>query len=255
MPAAWYLQGVFGLAMMVAAVLCLGVRAPRATAGADRDTAWRLTGAGFLCHASFVTLQNAFGGIAIRAGTTSPTMATYVRWIPVMNQSRTFLLVGLMVALVLLARGHGKAGRRFWWLAAGIMAAGFAFGAGVGVYEGAFSEARHYSSVAIWDVVELIVVFVALFILLLSNRADRLLWAFISVYGLQLALGIFWLLLFSQLNSPDAWHPPLWTLHAMRLGLSLLMVALAARALVQRRRGNILPGMLEPRQHSLSPLH
>jgi hypothetical protein len=207
--------------------------------------AWRLTGIAFLWHGSAIALQNVWGGAAIVAGQGSGTYAAYISWIPEMNHSRTFLMAGLMVGLIALALLRTAPNRRFWAFAYALLAVGFAVGVGVGVHEGEYSNATHNAAVAILDVPELITIFAALFALLLTNRADRILWGFVSIYGVGVALGVFWFVLLAQLGVPDTWQPRFWSLSVMRLVTVVLMLALAARRLSNARRGKRVPGMLE----------
>jgi hypothetical protein len=249
------LQCVFSVVVLTAAFLCLRVGARRASAGDPyQAAAWRLTGCAFLWHATSDALQNVFGGIAIAAGSRSAAMNAYLAWDPVMNHGRTFLLDALMVMLVALSVWRGVPGGRFWAAAFGLLALGFVIGSLYGYHEGGFTS-RHYGSVAVWDVAELLLVLVALFALLLSNRADRMLWAFLSAYGVGLALGVFWLILLSLIGIPGSWQPPPWTLAAMRLFFAVLMLAAVARRLWQQQKGRRVRGILEPRLGPLPSLH
>ncbi|HEU4557238.1 MAG TPA: hypothetical protein VFS20_05290, partial [Longimicrobium sp.] len=192
----WFLMGVAGL-------LCLRVRVPQ---NPHRQAAWRLTGIAFLWHAISTMVQNAIGGTAMIVGYDSAVMDFYRMIGPAMNHSRTFLLNGFLVALLGLSFMRGDPGRGFWRAAWALMVLGFLGGAAMGHFEGPFTEARHYSAVVVWDVVELGLLMAAMFALLISNRADRLLWAFLSAYGLALALGVFWLSLLALLGL-DTWTP------------------------------------------------
>lgn len=91
MPLSWFLQLAFSLTVLLAAATCLRAGSPRHRPRHEGDTLWLLTGAAFLFHGTAATLQVVFGGIAIARGFESPAMATYLRWDPVMNHSRTFL--------------------------------------------------------------------------------------------------------------------------------------------------------------------
>jgi hypothetical protein len=238
------LQCINSVVLLAAAILCLRVAVKSPSGNAFHDTGWKVVGVGFLWHATCDALQNAYGGAAIAAGRTSALWASYLEWLPVMNHSRTFLLDGLAVGLLALALYRRTPDRRFWRGVVALLAAGFAAGIALGVREGGFTGGGHYSAVAIWDVIELIALLSALFGLLLTNRADRLLWAFLAAYGLRLALGIFWFTVLAQKDQPGAWHPPTWTLSALRIGLGLVMIAAALRRLHQHRRGRPVHGML-----------
>lgn len=240
----WFLVGT-------AALLCLRVRVPE---NPHRQAAWRLTGIAFLWHALSTMLQNVFGGTAMAVGNESAVMEAYLKASPAMNHSRTFLLFGFLAALLALSFLRGNPGRGFWRAAWTLMAVGFVAGAAIGHFEGLFTEPTHYSAVAVWDVVELVLLMAAMFSLLLSNRADRLLWAFLSAYGLALALGIFWFTLLAQLKL-NTWTPSVWTIHAMRVFFDLVMIACVAWRLVLQRRGKTVVGMAESRATPLPLMH
>lgn len=240
------LQCLNFLGLLAAAVLALRTAAAlRAAGNPYHSAAWRLTGIAFLLHGSAIAVQNVWGGVAIVAGMESRKMQVHMSWVPEMNHSRTFMMTGLMVGLIALAVLRTVPNRRFWWFAYGLLAVGFAIGVLVGVREGRYTEATHNSAVAILDLPELIAVFVALFALLLTNRADRILWGFISFYSVGLALGVFWMAVFSQRETPGAWVPPNWSLGLMRLVTVVLMLALVIRRLSYARKGKRVPGMLE----------
>lgn len=242
----YLLQCVNTLGLLTAAVLALRTAAALGAAGNPyHRAAWRLVGVTFLCHGSAITLQNAWGGAAMVAGRGSPTWLAFMSWVPVMNHSRTFLMTGLMVGLIALAVLRPAPHRLFWSFAYGLLAVGFVIGVLVGLREGEFSNARHNAAVAILDVPELVAVFVALFALLLTNRADRLLWGFLSIYAVGLALGVFWMTQLAQRDVPGTWQPPNWTLDLMRILMVVLMLALVARRLSYARKGKRVPGMLE----------
>lgn len=255
MPAAFILQCVFSCTMLVAAATCIGVGARPRHDRRPGDALWLLTGAALVFFATAALVQNVFGGIALAAGNTSPAMRAYLRWDPLMNHSRTFLMDALMALLAVAALRRRALDRPFWIMAAAVLMSGFAVGMALGGHEGRFSETGHYSAVAVWDVAELMMVFTALFTLLLSNAADRFLWSFISAYGVSLALSVFWLVVFAQRGVPGSWSPPAWTLPAMRLACYVAMAGLALAALLRRRRGETLPGMLGPRARMVASLH
>ena len=245
------LQCLYSVIVIASALLCLAVTR-RASGNPHQDAAWRLTGVAFLWHGTTDGLQNVFGGIAMAAGEGSPQWSAYMRWLPVMNQSRTFLQVGLMVALATLVLWRGLPSRRFWSVALAALATGYLLGIVVGAREGRFSATTHFGKVAVWDVMELVAVLVTLFALLVSNRADRLLWAFLSAYGLGLALGVFWV---SQVGRPGTWQPPYWTLAAMRAVCGVIMLAAVARRTFLQQRGRRVRGMLEPGMGPLPSFH
>ncbi|HKP76488.1 MAG TPA: hypothetical protein VJT67_13250 [Longimicrobiaceae bacterium] len=244
MPLTFVLQLVNNALLLGSALLCL--RAARfATANVFHGAAWRLTGVAFVVHALDLAVQHGCGAVALAAGMTSPTMQSYGRWLPVFNHGRTFLLYGMLLGLLLLCVYRREPDRRFWRACGALLAVGFVAGTALGLAEGPFREALHYSAVVKWDVVELLLLMATMFVLLLTSRADRALWALFSAYGISLALGVFSFTLLTQIGVRNAWHPQPWTLQAERLVFHTLMVAAALWRIQAGRRGKPVPAMLE----------
>ena len=176
MPLTFDLQVVNAALLLTSALLCLAA-SRIAMPNPFHRAAWRLAGASFTVHALHLILQHLFGGLGLSAGGESPTMAAYLRWTPVFDHARTFLLYGLMLGLLLLAAYPREPDRRFWRIATALLVAGFVAGSGLGLVEGPFRVAGHFTAVAEWDVVELLLVMTTLFVLLVTSRADRALWA------------------------------------------------------------------------------
>lgn len=250
MPLAFLLQcGVAGL-ILAFAVLALAVarRMEPGAGGGFHRPAWALTGAAYLVHGVNAAAQQLWGGLALEAGRESALMASFTTAAPIFNHSRTGLLFGLYAALLWLAVRRTPPDRTFRWAAGGAVALGMAAGALVGWLEGGLGGGplpfvRHYASVAVWDSVELGLVLAALFALLLSGRADRLLWAALSLYATSLALGALWFTMLSFLRDPAVWTPPVWSLQAMRIVFRLLMVLVAAHRLRLALRGVRVPAL------------
>lgn len=219
------------------------LRIPAGQGNAFFDASWKLTGWAFLLHAVDKLVQNVFGGMALAAGSGSEMMSAYLRVAPLFNHSRTFLLDGYFVALVVLALYPRSVDARFWRVATALLVLGFAAGVGLGWGEGSLLESIHYTTVAIWDVTELLVLMVSLFIVLLRDRADRHLWLFWTGYGLSLALGIFWFSVLSQIGADHAWTPPAWTISAQRIVFYTIMLVAAARRGRDARAGVPARGM------------
>ena len=247
------LQLVNNALLLGSALLCLAA-ARAATPNAHLRAAWRLTGAGFLVHALDLVAQHLFGGVAMAAGYESATMRAYSRWLPVFNHSRTFLLFGLLLGLLLLAVYRREPDRRFWRTATALLVAGFVAGCALGLAEGPFHAAGHFTAVVAWDVVELLLLMATLFLLLLTSRADRALWALLSAYGVSLALGVFSFNQLILIGVADSWHPAPWTLQAERMVFHTLMVLAALWRVRAGRRGRPVPAMLERRVRPVTTL-
>ncbi|HYH81726.1 MAG TPA: hypothetical protein VEX86_18110 [Longimicrobium sp.] len=206
--------------------------------------AWRVVGVMFVVFGIDLFIGNILQVLAFVDGTPSPALTFYLRVAPVLNHSRTFLALGGLAALVVLAVLKAPPGPRYWRLAWALLGVGLALGAVLGVIEGPFSITGHLFAVVLWDVVELLVILSTLFVLLVTNRADRWLWALLAAYASGLALGIFGLQLLIRFGI--GWNPPTWTIHAVRDFFYATMLAAAFVRLRAARRGRPVHGMLGP---------
>lgn len=242
-------------ALELAAVAVFSLAAARVCAASPYYAAgWRLTGAAFAVFVVDLATQLAFGSAAMAAGRGTPVMAAYLRWTTAFDHSRTFLMMGALVGLMGVGLVRAAPGRRFALLAAGLLAVGLALGAGAGLAEGGFLRSVHYMAVTMGDVAELLLLMATLFLLLLTNRTDRSLWALLAVYACSLALGTFWFSLFTQIGVARAWHPQPWSLNAVWSVLYAGMAALAYSRWRAGRRGRPVHGMLGPQRPQLSTI-
>lgn len=242
------------LAFLVFGVLALliGVRDQRAPA--EQRMAWSLSGVAFTLHGTNAALQVGFGTWAYVAGAQTPVYDAYVKYQGLFNHSRTFALLAFAIALMVLSR-QAALPRRFLPLATVAILASTAVGALAGVAEGGFLPSRHFVAVALWDVAELLVILAALFALLLSSRADRLLWFALCVYAFSLALNVVWFAALSRWGVPGEWAPRPWHAQFYRFLLTSLMVALAVRRLMLWRQGKSPPGLLGGEPRDLRVVH
>lgn len=242
------------IAYAVFGVLALLVGRRDRRAPAEHAMAWSLTGVAFTFHAANVGTQAGFGTLAYVSGAGTRVYDAYIGLSPLFNHSRTFALVAFAAALMVLAR-RPVLPERFLRLATAAILASAAVGAFVGSAEGGFLPSRHFVAVALWDVVELLIMLVALFVLLLGSRADRLLWYALCVYVFSLALNVVWFAALSRWGVPGEWSPKPWHAQLYRFLLTSLMVVLAARRLMLWRQGKSPPGLLGPEPRDLRVVH
>jgi hypothetical protein len=225
-----------------AAALAVGLRAR--VGDTYHLAAWRATGVTFLLEGISVSAQNAFGGAALHAGSTSAVMQAYFVMLPVFNHSRTFMVTEALLALAWLGVHRAPVTGRFWSALAALLCIGTVVGAAIGFHEGPFTRTGHVPAVAGWDLMELLVILPVLFLLLVTNRIDRLLWALLGAYAASLALGIFWFLMLGQIA--PGWTPTNWSRVAVQ---DLLYVGMAVSGLARwgaARAGRNVHGMLGP---------
>jgi hypothetical protein len=241
----FWLQVVVGLLFLAFGLLALAVAgAVRASAPARR-AAWWMTGGVFSLHAVNILLQNAWGGWAMAAGNDSAIMRAYVENAPLLNHSRTaslsaYFALLLTVALLPLAQ------RWVVPLSFGAIIGATAVGAFLARGDGPNGGERHYRSIVAFDALELILVLSVLFILLVRDTVDRLLWLALVAYALTIALNV---LFFSPLGLQaigGGWAPPVWMIQAYRTPACLAMCVAAFQRLRLARRGIDVPALFEP---------
>ncbi|HEX6367729.1 MAG TPA: hypothetical protein VF006_02275 [Longimicrobium sp.] len=212
----------------------------------ERPIAWLVTAIAFGAHALNKTVQSAMGIRAFAAGEGTQAWETFMFWNPIFNHSRTFLLLAYCGVLCHLSMRRAPLSPRYLRVTGALLAAGMAAGAVLGWAEHGFTELRHYSAVARWDVVEMLVLLGTLFAGMLGTRIDRVLWGLLGVYAFSLALNVLWFAAFSRTGMPGQWAPRPWEIQVYRVILFGLMAVLALYRLRQARRGIFVPALLEP---------
>ncbi len=245
------LQWVTALLAGVFAGLALRIARPGNAPDPFYRSAWWLAGVTAMAEFACMAVQFVWGGLALRGGAESAAMASYLRWAPGLNHSRTFFSLALAGALVVLALRRVPPEHVFRRVYAASLVVAFAVGIGVGVAEGPLVEARHYLNVALWDTLELMVVLATLFAVLVMDRVDRYLWGALAVNGFSVALSIIWLATFSRVKDPNSWTPAPWQIAGYRAFLELAMVMFAARRMSLARRGVAAGGMIGSRTQTV----
>lgn len=214
--------------------------------GGGRTAAWRVSGAAFVLEGVNKLCQNVFGILALAGGRGSAVWDEYLAWSPAFNHSRTFALAGFVVALGVLSFTPIAQRRAFpavmTLLLGGTMVAGMVLGRA----EPRLVESTHYPLVAALDAVALIGLLSLLFLLLVRDRVDRLLWIALCIYGFALALNAIWIGALARIATPNAWAPSPITMNAYRLVLVAAMVVVALHRWRLGKRGVYVPALLEP---------
>lgn len=242
------------LLLQYAAILCylsfgvMAIRVHHAAVGAPRPyrAAWLLTGAAFTVHGTSMAVQVVFGTLAFVRGAGSAVWDRYLVWSPVFNHSRTGMLLAFCVVLgYFMLRRATSPDARFYRGAAAVLASGLLLGALVGWQEKRLQEVVHYSAVALWDVLELVVLLALLLVGVATTRIDRSLWLALSLYAFSLALNVLWFAAFSRVNIPGVWTPRPWEVHLYRTLITAGMVMVALHRYRLARRGIIVPALME----------
>ncbi len=242
------LQVVVTLLFAATGVAGLMVARQRSVTREAHRLTWWVAGTVFLLHGAAKLVQNSFGYWAMVAGPKSVTMARYLDWAPFFNHSRTGIWMAGCALLLYIALRKRDVSSHFRASAIGVLVATmFAAGFLGSWYDGALVAATHYTTVAVVDALELVLVLGTLFGLLVSNRADRYLWAALAAYGFMVALNVVWFAALSLLDDRSVWSPRPWHIHAYRAVLAVAIFALVARRLLLARRGRTVFGLLETR--------
>lgn len=205
--------------------------------------AWLLTGVTFLLYSLSNVLQDVGGTWAYLAGAGTPVFDAYMRYTPAANHSRTFEIFAFCLAMLGYTMVPGLRTAKGMRLLMGAITAGLVLGGFYGWLEGAFSLQSHYTTVAMLDVVELILLLSTLFAMLVNNTADRLLWFALGAHSFSVALNILWMLGLRSVGV--GWAPAPITMAIYRAVLAAVVVSIAVTRLRRARRGIPVPGLLE----------
>lgn len=246
------LAGQVAMSLAVLAFAALALRVAKALPFHARrfGYVWAFTGWAFLLEGFNSLFHDVFSIVAFRGGPESAAWAAVLRWHPILNHSRTFLLttycVVLSVALLRIARGQGPPRL---WTGFGVVVAGMLLGGLVGGQEATYSGFTHFSAVAIFDVMELVAVMALLSAGLLSGAMDRAAWMALAVNGFVLALSVLLFAALSQIDYAAQWSPQPWLIQWTKVGLHLAMVVVAVRHLYRIRQGHPVRALLNaPRE-------
>ncbi|HEX6037051.1 hypothetical protein [Longimicrobium sp.] len=234
------LAGQVAMSLAVLAFALISLRVARALPAHERRFAyaWTITGGSLLIAGTNSLFHDLFAIIAFRGGPESAAWAAVLRWHPILNHSRTFLLSTFCVVL---AVGLYRMGRMKQppSVAAGLgtVAAGMLVGAAVGAHEAAFSGLTHFSAVAVYDIMEMAAVMAVLVVGLNSDAMDRSLWVALGVNGFILALSVLVFAALSRIEIVGQWAPSPLQMQWTKAALHALVVAVAVRHLRRIRRG------------------
>lgn len=239
-------QLVMALAVLAFAMVALRIAGAIPGHAQRYGYAWKLTGWTFLLAGSNALFHDLFSIIAFQGGAESRAWAAILRWHPILNHSRTFLLTAYCFALVvaLYRIGRGKTPPQLrWTFGAAVM--GMFAGGTVGWNEDVFSGLTHFSAVAVFDILELGAFMLLLIVGLSSGSMDRALWAVLGVNGFSLALSVLLFAALSQIDFAGQWTPRPWHVQSTKAMLRVLMVVIALRQLWRLRQGYPVRGLLE----------
>lgn len=206
---------------------------------------WLLTGTALGVHFIVKAAHGVLGIWAYVAGRGTGIWDLYMAWTPSLNHSRTLLLLAYCIILAHFSFRPVQFTMRYYRGAVGAMAAAFVAGVVLGVMEPRYTALTHFTAVAQWDVVELLVLLGTLMAALIGGRMDRVLWSLLCVYAMSLAFNVLWFAASSRADIPGQWVPRPWVLQACRSVLYAGMALLALYRLRQATRGRTVRALME----------
>jgi hypothetical protein len=241
------LQCVVAVLTLVFGVAALRVGTELRGSPRLHHAAWVVTGVVFTILGISTAIQNCVAAPwAFFAGAGTPVYDTYIRFSPMGNHSRGLLIVAygaMMVGLMVFCRG---AKGRLVRLSVGVSFLAMALGAYIGWKEGPLVRATHYTAMAVSDSAELLFLMGALFVAVIWNTTDRLLWLALVIFTVHELLDVGWYSALAWAGIPGAWSPSPLYLHLYASVGYLLMTVIAVRRANLARRGVRVPGLLEP---------
>ena len=200
------------LAQLAAALLKLAfgglsLAIGRRLRGQGRGAAWTLTGIALVLSGASSVAHSAFAGWAVAAGPGSAVYENFLRWSPIGNHSRSLQAVAMGGLLLALLLRRTEPGRRWWAAAVGVLLLGAGAGAVLATAEGPFVAGRHFPLVALYDMVELLMLLGALMVGVARQTIDRLLWYCLGIYALRMALNVLWASAMAWGQTPEMWRP------------------------------------------------
>jgi len=236
---------------LVIAVLTLGfgVQALRVAPGPGtsvRMAAWFMAGVTFTLEGVLVLIHSTAAVEAVAAGKGSRFWNAYLRLVPIGNDARSLLVLGLAVGLVwvlLLDRPPPPA--RTVVAAACLFAVA---GAAAGFAEPPVQQQHggtHLGLMSVLNAVTALLLFAALYRGMMRERVDWLLWTALALYAAQEALSSNIQTVIALSGLQGGWAPSVRAMLWAGLVATCVMLACSVRRLAIARAGGDPPGLLE----------
>lgn len=218
-------------------------------------TGWLWTAGVFAVLDTVSLAQSLAAAAAFASGPDTFLWNRYVAWAPALNHGRTAALIiafPLLLVLVFPRRRveYAPPPWRSWVAGCGFVIAGGGAGVWLGLMEGPIIPPHHFERVAVMNAVELLVLLAVLFLLLLRDRLDRLLWLALAVYALNVALHVLLISGLSGFGIAGGWQLPAAYLPLFNAVFAAAMLGLAAARLRRIGAGGGATGFFRPaRRH------
>jgi hypothetical protein len=228
----------FGIASLCAFRVTPGSREPQ-------RSAWMLSGIAFTGSGFLGAMHSTWAAVAYAAGPASIRWDVYVVWAPVVNHGRGLWIIAFCIAVAVLAYVDPARVRRTVRIAIGWLAAFLVVGAGIGLAEGPFVSGSHFFTLAVVNLATILVLGVALLSHLIRDTMDRILWAALSIYWLNLAIGTLWMAANAWFDVPGSVLPRGIDQFVLAIACFVFMLILVVRYIRLSRQDTIVPTVLE----------
>lgn len=249
------LQCLVAVLTLAFGVMALAVARRAGGAPELHRAAWVLTGTVFTILGINSAIHNCIAAPwAYFAGKGSPELELYMQFSPAGNHSRGFLMLAfgaMMIGIVSVSR---LAGRHVGAFAVVVGVASMIVGGVVGLREGNLVRATHYTATAVTDAAELILLLVALFVGIVWNTTDRLLWGALVIFTVHEMLDVPWFSAMAWADVPGAWRPSARFIHLYASVAYLLMIVVTERRLRLARKEVPVPGLFEFPQRAVGSM-
>ncbi len=208
---------------------------------------WALTGWVFTILGISTTIQLGIGAPwAYFSGEGSTVYELYLRLSPIGNHSRGFLVIAYGVMLAGLPWIWRVARHRFFAVVLLASCAAMTVGALVGWVEGPLVQVIHWTATAIFDSVELMLLLLALFVAVVWNTTDRLLWVALAIFAVHEMLDVAWYSALAWSDVAGAWSPKPRYIHMYASLAYLLMIIVSVRRMRLADKEVEVGGFIEP---------
>lgn len=239
-------QLVVGLLAVVFGLSALRVAEIERMGSALQRTSWKVAGAGFVLGGASGSVMNVWAAWAFFSGPGSTAWDEYIRWAPAWNHGGASLKACLGAVLTIAAVRRREPGPAFLRRSLAMLVAALFAGGVAGWIEGPLQGNVHFTNAAIFETVELILMFAALLTSMVRDSMDRLLWISLTIYTVRQALNaILWMAL-AWSRVPGAWVPKPVTLQLFGIVSYGMMLALAWRRVTLARQRVRVGTLLEP---------
>ena len=210
-----------------------------------KGAAWVLTAYTFTLGGLILCVQNFLAPAAYFGGAKSEAYRMFTRFLPVGNYARTVSMICFALGLLALSRIPRPGRPRVMAGLVALSVAGALAGAGLGALEEQLSAVRHFPNLAILSSAQLLAFLAALFVALLANSADRMLWGALGAYAFHEALNTFYFGALMNVDTPNTWSPSPSQVQMYGAAIWAIMIGFAVHRWRVAARGGEVLGLLE----------